>query len=273
MDLSDISKLLAPIEAKMNEFATKAGEEIKATGKVATDTLAAIDGLGIKQRELADRILQIEQKGSASGEETKVDESWGAQFVKTDGYKAFAGGHAQKVRTEVKNTVTNTVGNTFSDRKPVIVSGAARIFTLEALLTSLPTTSNAVDYVKEIVFTNSAAEAAEGTAKAESSITTTLVTEPVATIAHWIKISRQLAADFAALAAYINLRMVYGVNLRVENQIIQGSGVAPNMSGFTKAGNFTAHGYTSAALTALGLSPTNRFDLIGKILGDCQAAD
>lgn len=270
---AEIMKGLEAIEKKLADQATKAEAEFKSLGKVSTDTQTAIDNLGIKQRELADEILQLKQKGTASAEEEKGEESWGAQFVKCDAYKAFAGGQSQKARFEVKNTVTNTVGNTFADRKPGIVPGAARIFTLEMLLASLPTNSNAVEYVKENVFTNSAAEAAEGVAKAESAITTTLVTEPVATVAHWIKISKQLAADNAALAAYINLRMVYGVNLRVENQIIQGTGVAPNISGFTKAGNFTAHGYTAAALVALGLSATNRFDLIGKILGDCQVAD
>jgi HK97 family phage major capsid protein len=67
--------------------------------------------------------------------------------------------------------------------------------------------------------------------------------------------------------------MVYGVNLRVENQLVGGNGTAPNLSGLTNTGNFTAHGYTAASLTALGLSPTNRFDLIGKMIGDSALAD
>jgi HK97 family phage major capsid protein len=126
--------------------------------------------------------------------------------------------------------------------------------------------------VREASFTNAAAEAAEGVARAESSITTSVVTEPVATVPHWLKITKQLAADNAALAAYINMRLMYGVNMRVENQIIAGNGTAPNISGFTKAGNFTAHGYTAASLTAAGLL-NNRFDLIGKMIGDSQLAD
>jgi HK97 family phage major capsid protein len=74
------------------------------------------------------------------------------------------------------------------------------------------------------------------------------------------------------LAAYINTRMVYGVNLRVENQLIAGNGTAPNISGMTASGNFTAHGYTAASLTAAGLL-SNRFDLIGKMIGDSQVGD
>jgi HK97 family phage major capsid protein len=273
LDLTAVNKALDALEAKLKSMSDKADGEMATLGKVSTDTKSALDNLGTQQRELADRLLGLEQKGlvppKADGELT----SWGAQFVKAAAFGDFVAGRLQKMRVEVKNTITNAVGNTFSDRRPSPVGGAFREFTLEQLLTTLPTTSNAVDYVRENVFTNAAAETTEGNAKPESSITTTLVTEPVATVAHWLKISRQLANDNPALAAYIDLRMRYGVNLRVENQIIAGNGTAPNISGFTKSGNFTAHGYAAATLTGLGLSATNRFDLIGKILGDCWAAD
>jgi len=242
-----IQKSLDQIESKMAKYDEKASNEIAAIGKISTETKNAIDTLGTEQRTLADRLLAIEQKSSAPGEEKQKDESVGAQFVKSADYQAFqkAGGRG-KVAMEVKNTITNAIGNTFSDRKPSVVGGAFRALTLEQLLTTLPTSSNAVDYVREATFTNAAAEATEGAVKAESAVTTTLVTEPVATIAHWLKISKQLAQDNPALAAYINFRLIYGCNLRVENQIINGNGTAPNISGFTKSGNFTAHGYTTA---------------------------
>lgn len=165
---------------------------------------------------------------------------------------------------EVKNTVVTSDVTVAPDRKPGVVSGAFLPMRLEQVLTSLPTSSNAIEYTRENVFTNAAAEAAEGGALAESSITFTLDNVPVQSVGHFIKISRQLASDNAALAAYINTRMRYGVDLRVENQLFGGNGTSPNLSGLNKAGNFTAHGYTTASLTALGLSATNRFDLIGK---------
>jgi HK97 family phage major capsid protein len=132
----------------------------------------------------------------------------------------------------------------------------------------VPTTSNAIEYTKENVFTNSAAEAAEGSAKAESSLTWTLVNQPVSTVAHWIKISRQLAMDNAALAAYVDLRMRYGVDRRVETQLAVGDGTAPNISGFMDTGNFTAHGYADAALGSI----LKKLVLIRKIIGDMEAA-
>ena len=276
-----IMKAVEAVETRLKAMDEKASGELATLGKVSADTKTALESLGTQQRELADRLMTLEQKGQLRGREgdegAKGADSVGAQFVKAEGLERVLRSISSGTRfgtfgVELKNTVTNTVGYTFSDRKPGIVGGAFRNLTLEGLLNSLPTTSNAVDYVREATFTNSAAEAAEGAAKAESAVTTALVTEPVATIAHWIKISKQLASDNAALAAYINTRMIYGVDLRVENQIIAGNGTAPNMSGMTKSGNFTAHGYTNTSLTGAGLL-NNRFDLIGKMLGDCAAGD
>lgn len=270
-----IGKQLDSIEANLKSFSEKAEAEIKATGQMAADTKAAIEGLGTQQREMADRLLQLEQRGALPGNEgeTKSD-SWGKQFIGSAEYKgvSFTGGRVN-IGVEVKNTVVTSDTTVAPDRKPGVVGGAFRQFRLEDVLNASPTSSNAIEYTRENVFTNAAAETTEGNALPESSITFALDNVPVQAVGHFIKISRQLAADNAALAAYINTRMRYGVDLRVEGQLYAGNGTAPNLSGLSKSGNYTAHGYSAAALTALGLSPTNRFDLIGKVLGDCWAAD
>lgn len=273
-----IGKQLDTIEHNLNAFSEKANKEIEATGKMAADTKAAIEGLGAQQRELADRLQQIEQRSSQRDAEQDVkSDGWGQQFTKSDAFKTVAGaiqGGRQfgSMGFEVKNTVVTSDTTVAPDRKPGVVSGAFLPLRLEQILTSLPTASNAVEYTRENVFTNAAAETAEAGALPESSITFTLDNVPVQSVGHFIKISRQLAGDNAALAAYINTRMRYGVDLRVENQLYGGNGTSPNLSGLAKAGNFTVHGYTAASLTALGLSPTNRFDLIGKVIGDCYTA-
>lgn len=278
-NIEAIGKQLDQIEGNLKTFSEKAEAEIKATGQMAADTKAAIEGLGEKQREMADRLLAIEQRGTQQPEGGEIKaEGWGQQFVKSDTLKGIAGKLTQRsqfgsVAVEVKNTVVTSDTTVAPDRKPGVVGGVFRQLRLEQILNSVPTSSNAIEYTRENVFTNAAAETAEGSALPESSITFTLDNVPVQSIGHWIKISRQLAADNAALAAYINLRMRYGVDLRVENQLFAGNGTTPNLAGLNKSGNYTAHGYTAAALTALGLSPTNRFDLIGKVIGDCWAND
>lgn len=270
-----INKALDKLDVKITQMAEKANGEMATLGKVSQETKTAIENLGIEQRTLAERLLAVEQKASAPADKTTED-SLGEQFVKSAAYKGIQTAGAQpfnRVSLEVKNTVTNAVANTFSERRPGLVEGAFRVFTIEDLLTSIPTSSNAIDWVRENVFTNNAAEVAEGTQLPQTSITFTNATMPVQNVGHFIKVSRQLAMDNAAMAAFINRRMVYGVDLRVETQLIGGNGTNPNLSGLTNAGNFTAHGYTAASLTAAQLSPTNRFDLIGKMIGDCALAD
>lgn len=268
MSLEAILKSCEAIEAKLKAQAEKAEGELATLGKVSADTKAALDKLGTDQRELAERLVTLEQRGVLRNEGGSADESWGAQVVKTDKYAAFAGGHTNKMRVEVKNTLTGADATVAPDRKPGIVSGAMVPMTLESFLPSMPTSSNAIEFTRENAFTNSAAEAAEGAAKAESALTWTLVNMPISTVAHWIKISRQLAADNAQLAAYVNTRMRYGVNLKVETQLVAGDGTAPNISGILDSGNFTAHGYANAALG----STLKKLVLIRKVLADSWAA-
>ena len=203
MSLEIIVKSLDKIEAQLGNFATKADNEAK-FGQISADTKSAIEGLGLQQREMADRLLSIEQKATQQQESKPKAESWGEQFVKSARYPDFAGGNMSKLRVEVKNTLTGSDTNVAPDRKPGIVGGAMLPFSMEALLPSATTSSNAIEFTKENAFTNNAAEASEGAEKGESALTWTLVNMPVSTVAHWIKISKQLAADNTALAAYVN---------------------------------------------------------------------
>lgn len=264
MDIETVVKSLEKIEGNLSAFAEKAENERKETGKVSAETTAALKKIGEDQHEMAERLHALEQRGLTDPGAEKTDESWGAQVVKSEKLGAFQNGQTSKCRIEVKNTLIGADATVAPDRKPGIVSGASNILTLEALLPSLPTSSNAIEYTKEASFTNSAAETAEGAAKPESALTFSLVNMPISTVAHWIKISKQLASDNAALAAYVNQRMRYGVNRKVEGQLATGDGVAPDISGIFKTGNYTAHGYLSGDLG----STLAKLVLIRKVIGD-----
>ena len=267
---TEILSALDKVEAKLAAMSTKADGEAKTVGQISADTKTALDAIGIQQRELADRLTHIEQKSTAQPEEKGVS-SWGEQFIKSARYADFAGGNMAKLRVEVKNTLTGSDTTVAPQRNAGIVGGAFLPFAMEALLPSTTTSSNAIEFTKEASFTNSAAEAAEGAQKAESALTWSLVNMPVSTVAHWIKISKQLAADAPALAAYVNTRMRYGVNQKVDTQLVVGDGTAPNISGTYDTGNFTAHGYTNAALTAISAT-FKKLVLIRKIMADLYVA-
>ena len=268
MTTEAILKSLDQVEANLAKMSEKADAEVKALGQVTADTKTALENIGITQREFADRLLQIEQKGVLKNDGEKADESWGAQFVKSAQYADFAGGRLGKMRVELKNTLVGSDANVAPARSPNIVGGAFQPLSLEAFLPSVNTVSNAIEFTKENAFTNNAAEAAEGSSKAESALTWTLVNMPVSTVAHWIKISRQLASDNVALAAYVNTRMRYGVDRKVEAQLVAGDGTAPNISGILDSGNFTAHGFADGDLG----STLKKLVLIRKIIAASAAA-
>lgn len=268
MSIEQVMKAMDGVEAQLKAMAAKADGEAATLGKVSADTKTALDSIGVQQRELADRLQQLEQKGFTQQPEQKADQSWGAQLVKNDKYADFAGGNLAKMRVEVKNTLVGADATVAPDRKPGIVGGAFQPFSIEALLNSVPTSSNAIEYTRENVFTNNAAEAAEAAQKGESSLTWTLVNQPVSTVAHFIKISKQLAADAPALAAYVNTRMRYGVNQKVDIQLVVGDGTGANIAGMYKSGNYTAHGYANAALGSV----LKKLVLIRKIMADLKTA-
>lgn len=270
-DLATIIKQIEGIENSMNAFQAKADEEIKLAGTVSQETITSLENLGTQQREIADRLLALEQRGEGynSPGSSGIVVPVGNQFVDSDKYKAFTDGSTGKIRVDIQNsTATGSDATVSPDRRAGVVPGAFQPLRLEDLWTHIPTSSNAIEFTKEASFTNNAAETAEGVLKPETDITFSLVNMPVSTVAHWTKISKQLAADNASLAAYINTRMSYGVDRRVETQLAAGDGVAPNISGLLDTGNFTAHGYADAGLGSV----LKKFALVRLIKGDMEAA-
>jgi len=248
IDVQQVITQMTTIENSMKSFQEKATAEIKDSGKIATETITALDELGVKQLEIADRLLAVEQSGGAPKGDGQIS-NVGTQFTASDAYMSFVGGSTQKARVEISNsTLTGSDATVAPDRKAAIVPGAEQMLTIEDLLVSLPTSSNAIEYTRESSFTNNAAEVLEGVALPETDIAFELKNMPVSTVGHFTKISRQLASDAPALAAYINFRMTYGVNLRVETQLGAGDGVGANISGLMDTGNYTAHGIANAAL-------------------------
>jgi hypothetical protein len=79
------------------------------------------------------------------------------------------------------------------------------------LVTVLPTSSDTIEYVKEVSRENVAAPVAEATAltgasgtKPEGGIVFDVVTEPISTIAVWVPGTRRIVADAAELEANVH---------------------------------------------------------------------
>ena len=254
MEFKEVLDALDKIEGKMSETAASNKERL--------------DELGEQQRKFANQLLDLQQKGvKVQGEKTEV-KSVGDQFIAADGFKTFAAGATQKAHVELHevvakgdqaalNPITTPSGSVIQAyRRPGVLAGAYRPLTIEGLFPSLPISTNSFEYVKEKDdgFVNGASFVAEG---AQTSFET--VTGTIKTIAHLARVSKQLMADGPALVAYINQRLVYGIDLVVEDQLVSGNGTGQNLTGIFTTGNFTPHGATTADLPAKNAT---LFDLI-----------
>lgn len=216
-------------------------EDVKTYGKEQDGTKAAMDTLNKDVQKLAGQMTAIEQKFAESQIRATLPghkgKSVGEQFVESDLAKQIAQkgiGWRGKAGIEVK-TITSIGASAgqgiWSQRQPEIVVGPQMPLLVRTLLGSGTTNSNLIEWVKENVFTNNADVVSEGTLKPESNITYERVDVPVRTVAHWIRATRQVLADFPQLQTLINGRLTYGLKLAEENQLLLGDGTGENILG------------------------------------------
>ena len=251
--MTDITKV---VEDGIKGVQDKIGGELKAAidkfegqlaekGNVASEAKDAVTALS---RKFEDAMTEIGQKMEAhkAGEVSAL--SAGDAFVKSDEFKALIERKSPTARVEVKNTVLNTSTTTsYPQTNPGIVPGVFKPLTIRDILPSGTTNAIMVVGTKEASRTNSAAEVAQGGAKAESALTFSQYNVPIETIAHFIKVSNQLLADAPAVVSYIDTFLRYGLDERIDLQLLKGDGTSPNLSGILDAGNFTAFTPTAGA--------------------------
>ena len=245
MELKDIIEAgLSKQEQKLQAAIEKFEGQLKEKGAVDTEVKGEVRELSEKFKELQSSMIDMAQK-QTSAQGAVAHKSAAEEFVASEQYKQLVAGSTQRARIEVKNTVTSTGNTVFPDQRPGVIPGSFEPLTVRQVLRAIPVTSNMVNSLREASWTNSAAEASQGSAKNESDVTFEQYNVPITTVAHWLKISNQLLADAPAVVAYIETRLRDGLAQRIEAQLINGNGTSPNLSGFTDSGNFTAYTATS----------------------------
>ncbi|MNE06917.1 Phage capsid family protein [compost metagenome] len=137
---------------------------------------------------------------------------------------------------------------------PGIIMPGLRRLTIRDLLAQGRISSNSLEYVREEVFTNNADVVAEKALKPESDITFSKQTANVKTIAHWVQASRQVMDDAPMLQSYVNNRLMYGLALKEEGQLLNGDGTGDDLEGLNKV--------ATAYDTALNVAGDTRADII-----------
>lgn len=215
-----------------------------------TAALARLDGfeqalskradaaLSFGDRVVSDAGLIAYFKAGASGAYTVTTQSWRGE------------------RKDIMNVSVN-----LPERIDQIAGGPRLPFGVRNLIPQGRITAGAVEYLRETAFTNNADVVAEGAPKPKSDKTFAVENSVVRTIAHLFKVSKQSYDDLPALASQIEANGIYGVQLKEDQQLLNGSGVAPQLTGFN----------TVATAAPAGPAGGNLIDAIGVAVFDLAA--
>lgn len=181
----------------------------------------------------------------------------GQSFLNAEGYDEFrAGGFNGKFQIEAPGDVRALVDSATwpqqNTRVPDFIAPPDRPTRIIDLIDRRGITSSTLEYVREVTAQSNAAEVAEGALKPEASFQMEVVTDSVRTIATWVNITRQTAEDNAQVQGYIEGRLVYGLDRRLEGAVIAGNGVSPNLRGILNTsglGSYTAPAGEAAVIS------------------------
>lgn len=248
---------------KFGAIESKTADQLKTIGeanaKLQTELKAEVD-------KLVKRTLEVEQKVSTRVDNAppKTPKSVGQQFVESAEYKEMLSSKATKSRpvTMERKTIYNSTtldGNqplVAPQRQPGIITPLTQRLYLRDLIPNLTTSSDLVQYAKELVFTNNAGpqggltsptvSGGEGEIKAESNLTFQLASAAVITLAHFMGASRQVLQDAAQLQGYIDMRLRYGLKLEEDREMLTGDGTAGRLNGINNQAAAFSYGASGA---------------------------
>lgn len=251
---------------KAQEAKAKAVERYNAATKIDGDLKQATEPASGVKREIA---------SDAQRRDREFAKSLGQRFAESQQVKDFKPGgsrtksepfearsfyhrgtqleHADDMSPAELRTLIHSVALPADFVRPDLLSGIYRgdlpTHDLRSVLINGTTTSDAITFIRENVFTNSAAGVPEAThtsaadetpvnasVKPESALTFEQVTAPVVTIAHWIPITRQTLQDATQLQSYVENRLIEGLKLEEADQLLNGTG-APDLTGILQTAN------------------------------------
>jgi HK97 family phage major capsid protein len=224
-DLSQVKSIAGGKDAVLAEI-RKANEELDALGKERDDLLVL--------EKAAGRAKQHDEKAAAAGEshDRKPEaKSFADLFVESAAYKNR--GKSAELDVEVKTLFERGTGWTpETTRTGRVVDIVTRPLQLLDLVPVGSTSQTSVVYMEETTFTNAAAETAEAGTYAEAALGLTEKSSPVQKIAVFLPVTDEQLEDEAQARSYINRRLPFMIQQRLDSQVAVGNGTAPNLRGY-----------------------------------------
>ena len=140
-----------------------------------------------------------------------------------------------------------------NDLQPGFVGSAVNRLGLIDIIPRYTTDSDTVDYVREDTFTNAATGIAESTGvtstktglKIQSTLAYSVQSVGVLSISHWLPVTNRMLADAPQIRGIINQRLLLGLDLKLEAEILTGAGSGDHFRGILFSGAEHSSGATS----------------------------
>lgn len=156
-----------------------------------------------------------------------------------------------------------TAGILERDRLRYAPMARRRLFLTE-LLPSRRVESGEVDFIQQVTAATAGAQV-ESSPKHETELAWTPKTARIATIATWIRASRQALEDSRELAQIIDNELIYSVLKTTEEHLLAGDGIGPNIQGII--------GQSTAFDTGRIQVNDTRADILRRGIGQLEADD
>jgi HK97 family phage major capsid protein len=294
VEIKDLAEQLNTASTNIKASQDAMALEVKSQGEVSQETKSAVESAQASYAELKEvfnkldgKLIALEQK-QAQNMHGMADEqkTAGQLFVGSDIFteiKSNGRGSSNPFNIEKKDisSLAASAGSLIRpDRDSRVFQDPNRPLRIRDLIPTVPTASNAVEFMRELVFTNAAAPqgtvaglgSGEFVAKAQSEITYELVTKPVRTIAHWMAASRQVLSDAPMLQNLIDGRLSYGLDLKSDQQLLLGDGTGQNLDGILVDTDINTAGELPSGTAAADV-PSAMIDHIRKAIRIEQQAE
>lgn len=212
------------------------------------------------KKALDDGRRPVARPPHANGDEPQHDNrSLGQLITGSEAYKAARdNGRLRSMAfdlpdADVKTLITTSAGFApANNRGPRVVLSAMRRPVVADLIPQDATTDSLIKYMEETTFTNAADTVAEGDAKPEAALGFTERSVAVQKIGVWVPVTMEQLQDVPQFNALLNNRLVVMLQLAEEDQLLNGSGTPPDLTGFyNKSGILTQALGSDAQPTAI----------------------
>ena len=243
----------------------EADKAVKEAVEKATEPL--INGL----KEVKEEIMSVKEQTTPIQNEVEKT-TLELLKEKAEELKALKENKSGSIQIKAAGSMT-VAGNTTGRVVPVdLERGITRIVRrkpfLESYSASGTTTSNLYEFVEQKNPDGGAGNTAEGTAKTQADFDLVAASLPVKKITSYIKVSKEMLDDIDGMASEINTELVELLQLRKDDQILNGDNTALNLRGILN----TATAWAAGGF-ALGIVKPTEADVLRTAIDQIMVAN